>query len=311
MLKKYLWIALVVFVGLLTSCGGEESEQNGNDVANQGNGGTEQKEVVDIEAALQKLSNDFTLLRAIPSPIEMTSLVQQSGAKYNRSILHDANKAKSYATDFKRALNVGVYSTDLGFAHLYGKSQDAIDYLVAIRDLSTALKVDSYFDFKRLKQLTESNASIDELLAETLTSLQAMKDGLEKENRGDITVLLVTGGWVEALYLGCHVAENAKNKQQLLEHIADQKLSLDNIVKLLENIKNITPEAKALYEKAKQLQEAYANVSLKVEAVSKNTVVDGVPTAVQEEQSVELNFSEQDFQKIYSIVKEMRRLIVE
>lgn len=311
MLKKYLSIALVASMGLLASCGGGESEQNSNDVANQGNGGAEQQEVVDVEAALQKLSNDFTLLRAIPSPIQMTSLVQESGAKYDASILHDADKAKNYGTDFKRALNVGVYSTDLGFAHLYGKNQDAIDYLVAIRDLSSGLKVDSYFDFERLKQLTESNASIDELLAETLTSLQAMKDGLEKENRGDITVLVVTGGWVEALYLGCHVAENANNKQQLLEHIADQKMSLDNIVKLLGDIKDINPEAKALYEKARQLQDAYANVSLKVEAVSKDTVIDGVPTVVQEDQSVELNFSEQDFQKIYSIVKEMRRLIVE
>ncbi|GIV39122.1 MAG: hypothetical protein KatS3mg033_0922 [Thermonema sp.] len=309
MLKKYLSIALLLSMGLLASCGGGEAEQQEGEGNSQTNGTTEN--TVDVEEALQKLSNDFTLLRAIPSPIQMTSLVQESGAKYDPAILHDANKAKNYGSDFKRALNVGVYSTDLGFAHLYGKNQDAIDYLVAIRDLSTGLKVDSYFDFERLKQLTESNASIDELLAETLTSLQTMKDGLEKENRGDITVLVVTGGWVEALYLGCHVAENAKNKQQLLEHIADQKVSLDNIVKLLEDIQAINPEAKALYEKAKQLQDAYANVSLKVETISKDTVIDGVPTVVQEDQSVELNFTEQDFQKIYSIVKEMRRLIVE
>lgn len=304
MQKRYFILLLVFFWMMLLSCG-----EGGDGQKDQPTSNGQTTSTVDLNKALQKLSTDFALLRAIPSPIEMASVVQESGARYNPAILHDDEKAKSYNTDFKRALNLGVYSTDLGFANLYKKNQDAIDYLVAIRDLSKGLKIDSYFDFERLRKLTDSNADIQELLTETLTSLQNVKDGLEKENRGDVTILIVTGGWIEALYLGCYIADNAPNKQKLLEYLADQRLSLDNLVKLLADVVEVTPEAKKLYDHMKELSGLYQGVSLEVESTTKTQQIDGVPSVVQEEQSVKLNFTPQQFQQIYNKVKEIRQHI--
>ena len=40
-----------------------------------------------------------------------------------------------YATDFSKALNLGIYGADLGYVSMYNKTQDAISYLAVIASL--------------------------------------------------------------------------------------------------------------------------------------------------------------------------------
>ena len=68
------------------------------------------------DAPLQ-LSQDVVndMIQNISSPVEMANQIKKSGAPFSQQILNSSDKTKDYNTSFKRALNLGVYSADLGY----------------------------------------------------------------------------------------------------------------------------------------------------------------------------------------------------
>jgi len=81
----------------------------------------------DDEAFLQSLENQTTagagvdeevinsILEQIPSPLEISVLLKESGSKYAPEILNSSNNLPKYNSNYKKALNLGVYGTDLGY----------------------------------------------------------------------------------------------------------------------------------------------------------------------------------------------------
>ncbi|MBA3706179.1 MAG: hypothetical protein H0W84_09860, partial [Bacteroidetes bacterium] len=61
---------------------------------------------------------------SIPSPIQTAFLIKNSGAAYSKDILNAANKSAQYATNFSKALNLGIYGADLGYVTIYDQTQD-------------------------------------------------------------------------------------------------------------------------------------------------------------------------------------------
>src|ERR1035437_972928 len=67
-------------------------------------------------------------LFSIPSPLQTAMLIQKTGSPYDKSILNTKENMNQYATDFSKALNLGIYGADLGYVNMYNKTQDAISY---------------------------------------------------------------------------------------------------------------------------------------------------------------------------------------
>ncbi|MFN7690355.1 MAG: hypothetical protein ACK5QU_04665, partial [Bacteroidota bacterium] len=53
-------------------------------------------------------------LFSIPSPLQTSILLKTSGANYSKDLLNVTSKLPSYSTEYKKALNLGVYGADLG-----------------------------------------------------------------------------------------------------------------------------------------------------------------------------------------------------
>ncbi|HWY37234.1 MAG TPA: hypothetical protein VNY73_01650, partial [Bacteroidia bacterium] len=68
-------------------------------------------------------------LFSIPSPLQTAMLIQKTGAAYDKTLLNSKENMNQYATDFAKALNLGIYGADLGYVNMYNKTQDAISYL--------------------------------------------------------------------------------------------------------------------------------------------------------------------------------------
>src|SRR5882762_5882571 len=87
------------------------------------------------------------LVYDMPSPHEIPYLLQATGAEFNQSLLNDRKKADSYLSrNDKAALNLGVFVTDVGYLTSYDKTQEAIDYLNAVKMLADNLGVINTFD---------------------------------------------------------------------------------------------------------------------------------------------------------------------
>ncbi len=249
------------------------------------------------------------IIESIPSPAEISFLIKDSGVKYDQSLMNSADNVGNYSIDYKKALNLGVYSTDLGYANIYEQSQDAITLVTAVRDMADGLNIVKFFDFENIRKLAASGSeNLDKLLEETTMNLQKMNDHLQEENRTDMTVLILTGGWVESLYLTCKVAK-VKTSEELNSRIAEQKITLDQIILLVEHYE-ASPKMKTLREELVALDKIYAGIEVKtIPGESKKVEKEGTIT-IEQTDKTEVKMKPGDLDAILAQVTLIRDNII-
>jgi len=261
-MKKQL--AIVLFSGLLLSCGNEVEE----DVPQM------EEVVMDQETSgrVEKVQNVF---QTLPSPLETASIFQHAGANYNAELLNPIANVDNYSTNTQKAINFGVYGADLSYANIFEQTQETMFYMNCTKKLSDALGVSSAFDAATMERLEENINNKDSLMI-IINDAFWLADAFLKENGQDnLSALIVTGGWIEGLYIGTKTIDKENPDEGLMLKIADQKFSLDNLVQLLATYDN--EEVKQLASKLNNLKAIYDKIS---EEESETTVeeTDGVTT---------------------------------
>src|SRR5690349_6947668 len=79
------------------------------------------------------------ILQQIPSPLEISVLLKESGKKYNVTYLNSPDNISKYNNNYKKALNLGIYGTDLGYTNIYEQNQDGVKYMATIKGLADGL----------------------------------------------------------------------------------------------------------------------------------------------------------------------------
>jgi hypothetical protein len=170
------------------------------------------------------------------------------------------NKSK-YNSNFAKALNLGIYGTDLGYANIYEENQDAILYLNSIKLLAEDLNIGQFFDIPTITRLAVNSRNLDSLLLITTQSFNEINGFLQANNRSYLSVLILTGGWLEALHITCQVAQKNPDNTKLIEKIGEQKIILDN-VKLLLEFYTKDPSINDLYTRIKELEKAFKQIEI-------------------------------------------------
>ncbi|MDX2306366.1 MAG: hypothetical protein NW226_26390 [Microscillaceae bacterium] len=201
------------------------------------------------------------LLKSIPSPLEMSSLIKNSGIKFDGSMLNPSKNAAKYQDKYFRALNLGIFSTDLGYVNIY-KNQDTLApaYLQSIITLSNGLNINNLINFTTITQYALSN-NLNGLLSETTVSFEKINQELINKQEPELSILMLTGGWLETLYLTCQVAKAHPN-EVLDSRIAEQKIVLDKILPLLNSYKKGN-QMNELYLELNSLNEVFKKIKIK------------------------------------------------
>ncbi|NIK73723.1 hypothetical protein FHS56_001236 [Thermonema lapsum] len=300
-MKNISWFYLILCVFFLGACG-ESIEEGASSTMTTAQDSARK--------ASTRLSPEVIkgIIQSIPNPVEIAFLIEQI-AEYDPTLLNSPQNVSKYNTDYRRALNLGIYSTDLGYANTYGKSQDVINYLSATRDLANGLNVEKYFDFEHIRKLAAYKDSLGVLVMESTRSLERMNEALQNEGRTDMTILILTGGWLEGLYLLCNV-EREQHNEELAIRIAEQKIVLEQLLVLLRNYEDYNPKIKRLRSQLEELAALYEHVEVKyVPGKVKQVEIDGVLT-IEQEQKAEVKFTLSDLNAILSKVREIRNQIV-
>ena len=254
------------------------------------------------------------IIQSIPSPIEMTMLMKESGVTYDRNMLNDYNNSDKYTTNYKKALNLGIYSTNLGFSNIYGKTQDAIHYLDAVQDLAEGLAIDQFFEYSTLKELAEKD-NLDELIQSTTRNFEKINNHLHEQNRDVISALLLTGGWIESTHLTTLIYSKSSGRADiqavLKEKIAEQKFVLERLMLLLD-IYSSKPQVPELLNSMEKLQDIYDDVEITTTGTGDMKVIenpDGTIEFVSDETST-VNISSAQVTQITNILKDIRNNII-
>jgi len=208
-------------------------------------GGGEQKEVVlDEQETTDTLSVDTkaslgSISVNIPLPLEISGEISGAGINYNKSLLNSGSKASGYSTNYQKALNLGVYGTDLGYCTGFQQLQDALEYLGAIKKLAEGVGIASAFDEATIKQVVESMGKEDT----TGKTAALIKDAFGKAERNlrshdriAVVALMFCGGWVEGLYIvtqAIGTTERNSKTEKLYTRIWNQAFSFQYVIELL------------------------------------------------------------------------------
>ncbi len=260
-ISKLVIFSVLTATALMVGCNGD----NGN-VENQ----------IDDSVATGKNPDEFNkakqVIYGIPSPIETAMLMKRAGAKYNQDYLNPISNLGNYTTTKSMALNLGVYSTDLSFASMFDQSQASIKYLSATKKLADDLGILNAIDktiITRMETNINNRDSLMQIISETFMNSNSF---LKENDRAEIAAIILAGGWLEGLYVGSQVAKNTASNKELIERIADQRLSLNTLISLMgeykddPNVKEVLPDMQRL----KAIFDKIQTSSSKMEVTEKN-----------------------------------------
>ena len=217
-MKKQSKLALALLVSLplvtMTSCGGDDP-------------------VVEeaIEEVVEEVEENITYYQ-IPSPDEMFGFIKESGLEFNGELLNDIANSDNYTDPKMQALNFGVYSADLAYTAAYQEFNETTKYFATIQKMSEPLGLNSAFDKSLIERAQANLGNADSIVAITNTSYFAIIDYLENNEQGDRLGLIASAGWLETVYVTANTINYAKDKDAV-DRLADQKLTLDNLLDYL------------------------------------------------------------------------------
>jgi len=302
MLRKFSYLTLIIAgIGLLSACSGSSKKNSESDEltlsAPAENGALELSEEV-MSDVIQNIS----------SPVEMASIIKATGVEFSQKILNTTDKVDDYNTSYKRALNLGAYSADLGYINTFDKNNIVVSYLVAIKSLSEGINVGQFFDFTALKRMATNSNNLDSLMQISISSFNDMDAYLRSQKRSNVSSLIVTGAWIEGLYITGAVIEET-NDEGLIKRLGEQKDIIDIIEIILKNYSN-DPDFAELAQRIGKLKGAYAGVKITTEVGEAQTIEqDGKLIIVQDEVS-HVEITPEQVATIIAEIKSLREFIV-
>ncbi|MFZ6012972.1 MAG: hypothetical protein ACOYXT_21690, partial [Bacteroidota bacterium] len=186
--------------------------------------------------------------------------LKQSGIKYDKTYLNYTDNVSHYSTNYKKALNLGVYNVDFAFAGLFGKNQDGLEYTTVIKKLADDLFVGQFYETEAMKKMTITDTGMDSLLSITAQNFNNLNHFLQTQHRERLSILMLTGAWIEALHILCQQAKLDPHNGRLLDSICGQKLVLNNILLLLSLYRDTHPDIAMLERDLKALKHHFDNV---------------------------------------------------
>ena len=295
-LKSILPLSMVF---LLFSCGGEGIEVDPDDPS-----GDELVIVSDyVLDSTQSLNTTINgKMFSLPSPIQMASLIKDKVGVFNEEILTDPEKVGIFTTEYKRALNMGVYGADLGYATIYEKNTKAISYLSSIEILSEDLGIAGAFDQTLLERFIENGNDKDSMLVIMSEGYREGDKFLKDNEQHDLATLILTGGWIESMYFASITYEEGKD-QAIADRIGEQKTALKTIVELLDDF-NEDEYYTNLIDDLKTLKSSYTKIKYNYEWVEPQHNAKMRTTKIKSKSSVDIEGN--TLNEIIAKVKEIR-----
>jgi hypothetical protein len=287
---------------LLTGCGSEKKKLDDQSF---------EESLRDSSLNVSALNQEMIdgILQQIPSPLEISVLLKESGTRYNGSLLNPSGNFERYSSRYKMALNLGVYGTDLGYTNIYEQGRAGLDYLSAIRSLADGLSIGQFFDLETIGRLAANSKNLDSLLLMTTKNFNEINRYLEEQGRSYQSVLLLTGGWMEAMNITCQTAAGNPENKELLQTVGEQKIVLEQIMLLLSFYKQDT-EISSLFADLESLKSAYEKVVITHTYKEPTMEIVGGVALVKDNSTTSVEISQEDFEKIKSITNSIRTKII-
>ena len=292
MQRKHFLIAPLAAALMLASCGGDKTE------------GDEEMSGVDTlktEVSTEQITETFF---QVPSPGEMLTFIKLVGGKNNKNVsfLNSPDNQKNYTDNKLKSINFGIYSCDLSYCSIFEIGSEALKYFKTVKQLGDQIGVSSAINPEILKRLEGNLGNADSLAVITDDIYFSSFQTLEDNKQGPTLALVVSGGWLESLYIATSLAKYEANSP-IVARLADQKYTLDNLIEFLKKYESDASVASVLVQFT-DLQSDFNKIGEKDAASAKST--DGKKTKAILGGGKELAITADQFKVIVEKIKAIR-----
>jgi len=215
---------------------------------------------VEVEGVRDQIGQEVSdFVYPLPASYEVTEMLNRIGIPYMLGTANSVENVNKYFTAKSKAYNIGVYGSDLSYASTYQMTQETMLYLEAITQLGNDLGISSIYNEDLLAGIEASINNKDTLVEIITTTVYDTYDFLNKNGKGDLALLMVAGGWIEAMYLTTNVSANVANNPEIVNIIYTQKASLEKLMEIL-NDRSEEANIQELIENFAPVTEAYNKV---------------------------------------------------
>ena len=174
----------------------------------------------------------------LPTAFEATEMLNRIGAAYILTLSNPLSNVERYLTEKSKAINLGIYGADLSYASTYNQKQATIDYMDVSKKLVDALNISGAVGEDIIDQIEANQDNKDSLVSIITNTFYDTYKFLNQADRGSVSMLVLAGSWVEALYIVTHITEDTFQNKEMVKIVMDQKASLNTLVELMSVVKD-------------------------------------------------------------------------
>lgn len=222
---------LVIALAIITSCSGDKKE------AAEGEQQT---------AELQTFAEEV-FKYPIPTSYEVTKKLQKANASYVFNITNDPDNVSKYATDWQKAMNLGIYGADLSYSSTYNKQEETNKFLQASRTLIEDLNISNAFTPEMADEIEKNLENKDAIILIVTQSFKDTYTYLNRNGEEKTSLLVIAGSVIEGLHITAQLIISSDYDETLLEVMANQKTQVKTLVELMdahaddENVLRVLP----------------------------------------------------------------------
>jgi hypothetical protein len=206
-----LLFSLVVVSALMYSCGGNQ----------------ETEEVTEEVTQEENSTEEVTYM--LPSPLQIVSLFKNAGLEYVGGLTNVKENVNSYNAKTAQKLNFGVYAADMAYSITNNQTQEAINYLNALRQMSEKIWMTDVFNSAGVAERLEKNVGNQDSLTSIMADMQMEMDEYLEENGTSYTgSIIFAGAWIESMYLALNSNKNSSEK--IISRLSEQAIIIGNII---------------------------------------------------------------------------------
>jgi len=205
------------------------------------------------------LPSSYETFFQVPSPGEMLSFIKSVGKKdaNKLSLLNPIENLSKYTDNKSKSINFGIYSTDLSYCSIFNMGAESIKYFKVIKQLGDQLGLSSTIKPDILARIEKNIDNTDSLSAITDDLYFSNFEILEESKQGQTLALVVAGGWIESIYLAVNMVDKFQANNSVIQRIADQKYTLENLIEFLKKHESQSEDVKQVREDMEKLMSSF------------------------------------------------------
>ena len=245
----------------------------------------------------------------VPSPMETTIILKNNCPIFSNDVLFPDIISGHLNNKQSTAILLGIISADLNYAILSDRPHETSILMNKVINLAKLLHLDAVVN-ENIKQRVENNLSNKDSMQIIIgNTFWEIENKLKQDENYKSSAMIITGGWLEGIYLACKMAKLYPENHGINNVVAEQKFVLENLIELNSEFKF-----------DEHIHELIINDLIKLKSIYENVTIEYTnPKSTSEEENsneivignyFNLKFDVQDIEKIDNLVNELRNKVI-